>query len=182
MDRLTRLLVVVLVVVAASSCATSGAVDPHRFSAYRDYTARNGFASLYRNVLIASWEVLTVDLGARVDRMVFDPLRPPVPTPGDPRPEHTLSGRLTDLEQLGDVELDVRVSAPEVVSADMAGDGASATVQVRLRLRTSVDPELDDAALEDRELVAQAFWDALDVRLEQRIGPFFTADRPRSSP
>jgi len=172
----------IVVLLAAASCATTVTDDPHVATASRDYTARTAFETLYRGTLLASWDALTQDLGARVDRMSFDPLRPPAPSPGDPRPDHTLVGRISDLEQLGDVELEVRVSAPDLVSADLAGPGGAATVQVRLRVRTSAATDLDDDRLADRELVERAFFDALDVRLEQRIGPFFSAGRPRPGP
>jgi len=172
---------VALIALASWGCVT-GSSDPHLATVYRDYDARLGFETLYRGLLLASWEALTEDLGARVERTDFDPLRPPVPSSADPLPEHTMTGRVSDLEQLGDVELEVRVSRKELFTADMAGDGGSATVQVRLRIRTSVVAELADDRLQDREFVAQAFWDALDVRLERHIGPVFTAGRPRSSP
>jgi hypothetical protein len=182
MRRLVPLVAIGVSVLAQSGCATTASDDPHRAVVYRDYTARTAFEVLYRGVLLASWEVMTQDLGARVDPGSFDPLRPPAPSPSDPRPEHTLRGRIGDLEQLGDVELEVRVSRPELFSADVAGDGGAATVQVRLSIRTSVAAELVDDRLADREFVERTFWDALDARLEGRIGPYFTAGRPRSSP
>ncbi len=172
----------IIVVVVVTACATTATDDPHMGTASRDYTARTAFETLYRGALSASWDTLTQDLGARVDRRSFDPLRPPVPTPGDPRPSHTLVGRIADVEQLGDVELEVRVSLPELVSADLAGPGGAATVHVRLRIRTSSAVDLDDDRLADRGFLERAFWDALDARLEQRIGPFVTAGRPRPTP
>jgi hypothetical protein len=169
-------------IVAGWGCTTTAGDDPHHNVIYRDYTARTSFEGLYRGVLLASWEALTQDLGARVDPGRFDPLSPPMPSPSDPRPAHTLRGRIGDLEQLGDVELEVRVSRPELFSADVAGDGGPAIVQVRLGIRTSVAAGLADDRLADREFVERAFWDALDRRLEGRIGPYFTAGRPRSGP
>jgi len=169
----------IVVLLAAAGCTTTATDDPHVATVLRDYTARTAFDTLYRGALLASWDALEQDLGARVDRTSFDPLRPPAPSPGDPRSRHTLVGRIGDLEQLGDVELEVRVSAPELLSADVGGPGGPATVQVQLRIRTSVATDLDDDRLADREFVERAFWDAFDARLEQRIGPFFTAGRPR---
>lgn len=182
MKRLVPPVVIVALLMAGWGCGTTASDDPHRDVTYRDYTARTAFEGLYRGVLLASWEALTRDLGARVDPGSFDPLRPPVPSPSDPLPEHTLRGRIGDLEQLGDVELEVRVSRPELFSADVAGDGGPATVQVRLSIRTSVAAGLADDRLEDREFVERAFWDALDAHLERRIGRSFTAGRPRSAP
>jgi hypothetical protein len=175
MQAHTRVLVLV-VALAGLGCTTGAGGDARVDRQTRSYQhSQMDFAPLFQTVLRTSWEVLEQDLGARVVRLSFDPLRPPAPT-GQGFAEHWIEGRIADLEQLGDVELEVRVSAPRLVDVEV---GESA-VEVQLIVRTSADPSFDSAVAEDRDFVERSFWESLDARLEDRLGFGLRAGRIRS--